>query len=386
MSVTVKKLYKNSTFLYNMKLIAGHNGLNNLVQWVHIIEDDSVISFLHGNELVFTAGILNKKKDWLLNFAVKLKEVNASAFVVNLGPHTKEIDNNVIEFCNKENLPLFTIPWEMRMVDMTRDFCNRILNDEQMENDLSKTIKNIVFNVGDLETQIMQLERYGCNRDSMLCFISITIGNLGGASFDDYQHEIQMIAERIAKSIHELYIYFLYQDSLILALINYTDAEIDAFVKEFFESANIKLKQFNIHMGISPNKPGLNTLNKSFEKATSAMKMACNLKEKYLYYDKLGIYKILYATSDKEVLRSFYNDTIGKLVAYDRQNNTKFTELLRIYLENNGSVQLVSEKLYVHRNTVLNHLKKIESIVGINPLELEGRVNLYMGFYIKDIL
>jgi DNA-binding PucR family transcriptional regulator len=47
---------------------------------------------------------------------------------------------------------------------------------------------------------------------------------------------------------------------------------------------------------------------------------------------------------------------------------------------------LVSEKLYVHRNTVLNHLKKIESIVGVNPLELEGRVNLYMAFYIKDIL
>jgi hypothetical protein len=49
MAVTVKKLYKNSTFLYNMKLIADHNGLNNLVQWVHINEDDSVISFLYGN-------------------------------------------------------------------------------------------------------------------------------------------------------------------------------------------------------------------------------------------------------------------------------------------------------------------------------------------------
>lgn len=105
-----------------------------------------------------------------------------------------------------------------------------------------------------------------------------------------------------------------------------------------------------------------------------------------MYYDRLGIYKILYAVNDKEVLRSFYNETIGKLVAYDAQNHTKFTELLRIYLENNGSIQLVSEKLYVHRNTVLNHLKKIESITGINPLELEGRVNLYMGFYIKEIL
>jgi len=386
MAVTVKKLYKNSTFLYNMKLIAGQNGLNNLVQWVHIIEDDNAVSFLHGNELVFTAGILNKTKDWLLNFAMKLKEVNASAFVVNLGPHTREIDDSVIDFCNRENLPLFTIPWETRMVDMTRDFCHRILNDVQMENDLSTTIKNIVFNVGDPEAQILQLERYGCPRDSMLCFISITISNLGNAGFEDCEHEINMIAEKIAKSMHELYISFTYQDSLIIALINYTDAEIDAFVREFFENANSKLKKFRIHMGISPNQPGLINQNKNFEKATSAMKMARHLKEKYFYYDRLGIYKILYATNDKEVLRSFYNDTVGKLVAYDAQNNTKFTELLRTYLENNGSIQLVSEELYVHRNTVLNHLKKIEGITGINPLEMEGRVNLYIGFCIKEIL
>lgn len=85
-------------------------------------------------------------------------------------------------------------------------------------------------------------------------------------------------------------------------------------------------------------------------------------------------------------MKSFYYETIGKLDAYDRENETKLAQLLRMYLENNGSIQLVSEKLYIHRNTVLNHLKKIESIVGYNPLELEDRVNLYIGFYIKDIL
>ena len=168
---------------------------------------------------------------------MRLKEINASAFVVNLGPHTKGIDDNVLDFCNKENLPLFTIPWETRMVDMTRDFCHRIFNDAQMENDLTTTMKNIVFNAGDPETQMMQLERYGCHRDSMLCFIGITIGNLGEAGFEDYERRINMIAEKIAKSMHELYISFPYRDSLILALINYADAEIGTFVKEFFESA-----------------------------------------------------------------------------------------------------------------------------------------------------
>ena len=91
MSIMVKKLYKNGSFLYKMNLIAGQGGLNNLVQWVHIIEDDAATSFLHGNELVFTAGILNQNEHWLLQFAQRLHNVGTSAFVVNIGPHIHSI-------------------------------------------------------------------------------------------------------------------------------------------------------------------------------------------------------------------------------------------------------------------------------------------------------
>ena len=86
MAVNVAKLFKNATMLYNMKLVAGRKGLDNLVTWVHIIEDDDVSKFLHGDELVFTAGIKNSGDGWLLDFAKSLYEVGASAFVVNLGP------------------------------------------------------------------------------------------------------------------------------------------------------------------------------------------------------------------------------------------------------------------------------------------------------------
>ena len=147
----VNKLYKNGTFLYQMKLIAGRNGMTNLVQWVHIIEDDSVSSLLHGNELVFTAGILNHDKDWLLGFTKKLYEANVSAFVVNLGPYIKEIPKEVAAYCDEVNMPLFTIPWQTRMVDMTRDFCHRIMNTEHAEASMATTIKNMIFKIGDME-------------------------------------------------------------------------------------------------------------------------------------------------------------------------------------------------------------------------------------------
>jgi len=386
MAVMVKNLYKNGTFLYNMKLIAGKNGLSNFVQWVHIIEDDSVGSFLHGRELVFTAGILNNRKDWLLDFTKRLYESEVSAFVVNIGPHTKDIPEEVIEFCNQVNMPLFTIPWETRMVDMTRDFCRRIMNNEHIENSMATTIKNIIFKIGDSETQILQMERYGYHRDSRFCFVSIGIVSREDFNFEEKRSEISICAERIARNIRDLFVSFTYKECLVIVLSDYTDEEIEGFVKELLLSIKKVKTEYSISLGISANQEGIYNQEKNFEKAFSALEMAKKRKESFCYYDKLSIYKVLYSVSDKAVLRGFYNDTIYKLEIYDRENHSELTELLKTYLENNGSLQLVSEKLFIHRNTVTNQLKKIEKIVGYDPLNLEDKVMLYMGFYIRDIL
>ncbi len=140
MSITVGKLFGNGTVLYQMKLLAGHKGLNNLVEWVHIIENDEVSQFLHGNEVVFTSGILNNNEGWLLEYAKKLYSAGTSAFVVNIGPYTKIITEDVVKYCNEVKMPLYTIPWETRMVDVTRDICYRIIQKEQVEISIATVI------------------------------------------------------------------------------------------------------------------------------------------------------------------------------------------------------------------------------------------------------
>ncbi len=368
-----------------MKLIAGKGGLNNLVKWVHIIEDDSATGFLHGNELVFTAGILNQNDSWLLNFAQKLYEAGASALVVNIGPHTSLIHKNVIEYCNAVNLPLFTIPWETKMVDMTRDFCHRIIKNEHNESTVATTLKNIIFNVGDIEGQILQLERYGYRKDSSFCFICLSSGAKNKALSDEYESSLAIMAEKAAKSIHEQFITFTYNNNLIFVLPDYTEQEIDSFIKDFVRAAG-QDKKPDFHIGIGPCQAGIYNQKSNFEKAVSAMEMAMKTGESYCCYSKLGLYKLLYAVGDKTVLRSYYNDYIEKLEAYDRENDTQLTALLRSYLDNNGSLQAVSEELYVHRNTVTNQLKKIERITGCNPQSTEDIVKLFIAFSIKDIL
>lgn len=386
MAIIVKKLVKNASFLYKMELIAGRSGMNNLVQWVHIIEDDAVSPFLHGYELVFTAGILNKADNWLLEFAKKLNKSGVSAFVVNLGPHTKIVPKDVIEYCNEVNMPLFTIPWETRMVDMTRDFCRRIMMNDNVENSMATTIKNIIFKIGDLESQILQMERYGYKRSDRFCFVSLFIELTDGTLSELHLDEVSTNAEKTARKIRELFISFTYKENLVFVLVDYTDEEIENFVKDFLDLMKKGKNPYQLYMGISSNQPGIYNQEQNFEKSIAAMEMATRQKETVLFYERLSVYKLLYAVNDKSVLRSFYNDTIGQLEKYDRENDTDLFVLLKTYLENNGSLQLVSEKMYIHRNTVTNQLKKVEKITGYNPLELEDKVKLYLGFYIQDII
>ena len=126
---------------------------------------------------MFTAGILNHSQDWLLLFAKRLYEAGVSAFVVNIGPYTRKVPEEVITFCDHVGLPLFTIPWETRMVDMTRDFCQKIINSEQVEISISSALKNIIFKTGDFESQLLQLEKYGYRRESRFCLIAIGLSD-----------------------------------------------------------------------------------------------------------------------------------------------------------------------------------------------------------------
>ncbi|AQR96569.1 PucR family transcriptional regulator [Clostridium saccharoperbutylacetonicum] len=384
MSVTVGKLFGNGAVLYQMKLLAGQKGLNNLVEWVHIIENDEVSQFLHGNEVVFTSGILNNNDNWLLEYAKKLYSVGTSAFVVNIGPYTKGIPQKVIEYCDSVNMPLYTIPWETRMVDVTRDICYRIMKSEETEASIASTIKNIIFKVGDLDTLISQMERYGYLRDSRFCFIAIAFENSQNKDKEYNMKKIKMYSEKIARSIHQLYISFAYNDCCILVLVDYSDYDIDNFVNTFLKNWDDDL--WKIHIGISENLNDIRVQDENFNKALTAMKMAKKKGKKVRDYKKLDIYKLLLNSKDKQVLKEYYEDTIGKLEKYDEENNTDLTDFLYMYLKNNGSQSLVAEKQYIHRNTVNNQLKKIEKITGYNPLDLEEKLRFYLGFYIKDLL
>lgn len=146
MAITLEKLCESTANKYNLKLIAGREGLKNAIRWVHMVEDIEVPNFLHGNELIFTTGIGRlDTAEKILEFVKGLQAHNAVGLVMNLGPYIKKVPNVVIDYCEKNGFPLFTLPWKVKIIDITYDFCRIIIENEKSEVSAVEAFRHIMI-------------------------------------------------------------------------------------------------------------------------------------------------------------------------------------------------------------------------------------------------
>jgi hypothetical protein len=145
LAITLRYLCKYAKENYGMNLICGESNMNNLVQWVHMLEDPETASFLHGQELIFSTGIGHNDTAWLLDFAKGLVEHQASGLVLNIGPYIQSVPEDLIAYCREVQFPLFTIPWKTRIVDITNDFCRKIIRSEENEVTVAGAFRNAIF-------------------------------------------------------------------------------------------------------------------------------------------------------------------------------------------------------------------------------------------------
>ncbi len=386
MSLTVSNLFKESV-KYNMKLLAGENGLSSLVQWIHIIETMEDARFLHGNELVITEGILADEDDKMLSFVETLYLQNASALIVSTGMFIKKLPECVIAFCNEKGFPLFSIPRAIPLVDVTREYCQRIMENSAKEDTVITAFKNLIFHIGEKETLIHQIERYGYLSASavlILCF-SLELEK-GTEEFVNKSRKLKTLAESVAKAIKDQYISFEYQEKRIVALIDYTQDEAETYVDAIFKELSANKLLSEIFIGIGDNVKGLECQDANFMHAYAACEIACRKQERVLKYQELGLYKLFVNIENADVLLDFYQNSFGRIVKYDQENGTDYYKFAKTYIECNGHQGCVSDKLFIHRNTVNNYVKKIEEIVGIDLISWEGKAKLYAAYCVEDML
>lgn len=119
--LTVNDVLNRNNF-QNAKVIAGKNGLNKLIRWVHILEVTEISDLLNGEELILTTGMRWQDDKQLTVILLKqLIDKNVSGLCIELGTSIQSIPEDVINLANKHNFPLVVFEEEVRFIDITQD-------------------------------------------------------------------------------------------------------------------------------------------------------------------------------------------------------------------------------------------------------------------------
>ncbi|WP_243145486.1 PucR family transcriptional regulator ligand-binding domain-containing protein, partial [Clostridium neonatale] len=175
MSITLKSLYYETKNKYKLKLIAGESGIDNVVSWFHFMEDESTINFIRGNELIVTTGLGSKNNDWLDNLIKGLIKNHVCGLIINIGQYIKTIPDHTISYCNENNFPLFIMPWEIHLVDIMQDYCDKIINAKQTASNISSAFFNAIYYPDNINLFKPPLKQEGYDLNGLFTIISLEL-------------------------------------------------------------------------------------------------------------------------------------------------------------------------------------------------------------------
>ena len=94
-----------------------------------------------------------------------------------------------------------------------------------------------------------------------------------------------------------------------------------------------------------------------------------------------GTYRLLFRVmaSHPEEVRSFYEDTVARIVAYDEQYSTDLVGTLDAYLQSNCNMNQTAQAIHAHRHTIGYRLERVKELTGLDPLTSEDRERLGLG-------
>jgi hypothetical protein len=368
---------------YQMQQIAGANGWSNSISWILQIEDTIILDNFKGKELAVTTCLGFRTTESLLLLAQKLVKQHASGLIINIGRYITQIPKTLSDYCDANDLPLLTVPWDVLLVDMIKDLSVRLFFQSAADEQIIQALINAIKEPDAMDLYKDALLPY-FDIDGTFQIALLSTGDLDIMDTVDRRrigYQMQVYLENITHNAS-----FFYYDSCFALVINAVPLEdvrqiLGGFVRRFRRKNPDK----PIAVGVSSVISDVTNLHICYKRARAALDMAIRTNSGLLYFDDMGIYRLLSSVPDLRLLREMGTDTLQPIISYDRKHNTNYVATLECYLKHNGSIQSVSEEMFTHRNTVIYRVNNIKKLLGCTLDTAEERMRYQLACLITHM-
>ena len=395
MSVTLREIVRQVQHL-EMKLVAGEEGIDREVLWTHMVDSSAISAFLKGKELAFTTGIGLHEGFSLLQLVKEIYRNGASGIVINIGPYISEIGQDVKDFADANDFPVFEVPWKIHMAEIMRIICFAVVKEQQNQTEVNSAL-NYAFLCPDqdeLYVSLLMQKGYPADAHYMVAVLRVQEGErlISGEKIGHFSSVMNSHFRCSGQQI----LCCAQEKQMVFLLCDYEEKECNEILKRIFRDFCRKLeKEETAVMSIGKKVFGLRCLHRSYETANQLADISRtgNVsgeirfgRNRMLIYQNAGMLRLLLSVNDQEVMREYVEDTVLPVLEYDALHNSDLSGVLQCYLRHDCSLQDTADELIIHRNTVNYKINKISEILSMDLTKMENRLQVSLGFAVYQVL
>ena len=387
MALILGDLYEETRARFQLTLIAGAAGLRSPMRWVYVAEDYTTSDFLRGGELIITTGVTSGgSAEWLLRFLRHMTAQGTCGLIVNVGQYLQESDisQEVLDFCNQRGFPLFLMPWHIHIYDITREYYNRIFLDARRSEEINRAFLALASGREQPEAiRLLGENHFPPNAPYYLASFRFPAGQ--APKLLDDERFLNLLFSRLLHVSFPCYL-VTSSNSFFLVCQHSEPAAAGDAVNAIRVRITKAYPGLTCLTGVSGQLRGLTALASGLEQAETALLVGEHRQLPVTHYENLGFFKLLGAVSDPDVLRAYVEEQLSPVREYDRKHQSDFARTLRLYLENNHSIQAVAELSFCHRNTVNHRLHLMREVMGYQLDSPEVCFSLLTAFRAEEYL
>lgn len=389
MATTNDLLYLPS--LSQMKLLGGKAGLNRTVTWPYVILCPPIGEWVSGGEfLIYYGANMEVEKVELCQLVREAAESDAAGILFLVGEHfilEKNLDEDLAHLADELTLPVFSITSRSYVNSITKDIIRLIQNQDRQLLDASAFWYSLFFEYADtseLSTlnkalflgympnytycvyilQFMNTEEYFQDR----------LSKMDSMFLETRSEFFRMLASKIHYMIRkELDIgWHLGQNTsniFVLATNSSTQELIaDRYMKRLTERLSAQYPGAKFLVGKGEKGSKLIEIQRSFIQAKRCLLSYPFLEHPspLISYEQLGFYQLLYEIPNTEYLRQYAYGILKPLLDYDKAHDACLYETLCTFLKCRCNKVQTAKELFLHRNTLLGRLEKIEKLIHLS--------------------
>ena len=372
--------------LDGMELVAGEAGLDRVVSWVYLVQTKPYADHMNqGNFALIVVDYVRFDFDEVERAMEELVELGISGLGISVIDDREAVPEKLLKRADELELPLFYVRWKgASFVDISQSVGNLITEMEIINKRTGDYLYNLLFGYDVNDRYVEKISgQFGLDFSKPHRVGIIAVDRKYGVNLEQDEHIYEYYANCLNQEVlnmegHPMFMRFL--NKFVLLFEAKENKEVEHEIEKVLRRLDTnplfsESIQSTCILGAAYTDPS--KYGQSYQEAKSLIPKKDQLPnpshKKVLSVSTMGIYKYMFHGDNQREILDYCNNKLERLENYDNANGSFLEETLLTYYMNGFNTVRTAEALFIHRNTLLNRIEKIEELLDIE-------INDYMEY------